>query len=67
MALTDKERRELKKQGFVYERRLARWMKPEEIDEYYRKKEQSEQIEFLIYCGAVAFVIVFFFIMVAAR
>ena len=48
MALTPKEREELKDQGYVYDRHLGRWIHHQEQDEYYRRKEKSEKFEMLI-------------------
>ena len=54
MALSNKERQELKDAGHVYDRRLGRWMHHTEQKEYYRKKEQFERVELYIAYAAVA-------------
>lgn len=46
MALTNKERQELKNSGYIYHRPLAQWMKPEEIDAHEKKMEAAGQLQF---------------------
>ena len=48
MALTNKERKELKEQGYVYHRQFGRWMKPEEIERYETNLQSAEQFEFWV-------------------
>lgn len=44
MALTNKEINELKAQGYVYYRRLGKWMKEEEIERLEEAQESTEMI-----------------------
>ena len=48
MPLTDKERRELKKAGYVYHGSLGKWMKPDEIKKHNESMETVAQAEFWI-------------------
>ena len=45
MALTNKERKELKEQGYVYHRQFGKWMKPEEIERHENNLQSAEQFE----------------------
>lgn len=53
MALSNKERQELKDEGYVYHRSLGQWMKPEEIETHDRNMEAAEQFQFYA-CLAMA-------------
>ena len=44
MALTNKERNELKAQGYQYHRRFGKWMKEDEIERLEREEESTEMI-----------------------
>lgn len=44
MARTNKERQQLKEQGYVYYRPLAQWMKPEEIENHNESIETAAQV-----------------------
>ena len=48
MALTSKERKELKDAGYMYHRQSGQWMLPEEIERYEAEQEQSEQFAVFI-------------------
>jgi len=44
MAMTNKERNELKAQGYQYHRRFGKWMKEDEIERLERAEESTEMI-----------------------
>jgi hypothetical protein len=44
VARTNKERQQLKEQGYVYYRPLAQWMKSEEIENHNKSIETAAQI-----------------------
>ena len=63
MAKSNKEREELKKNGYVYDRHLQQWIHHEKQKEYYKKLEQSEQIAVWIMYIFVFLVFIWFLIM----
>jgi hypothetical protein len=48
VALTNKERKELKEQGYVYHRHFGKWMMPEEIERHEDNIKTAEQFEFWV-------------------
>lgn len=67
MAKSNKERAELKKNGYVYDRHLQRWIHHEERDEYYRKEQQSTLIALWIMRIFVGLVLIWMFIMALSQ
>ena len=67
MALTNKERKELKDAGYVYYRRAQKWMTPQEIEEHEAAEERAEQMALYIGYAAVFGVFIFFLIMISDR
>jgi hypothetical protein len=63
MAKSNKERAELKKNGYVYDRHLQQWIHHEKQKEYYKKLEQSEQMAVWIMYILVFVVFIWFLIM----
>jgi hypothetical protein len=45
MALTDKEREELKDGGYIYHRSLKKWMTPAEIEKHNEQQEFAGNLE----------------------
>ena len=62
MALSNKERQELKDTGHVYDRQLGRWMHHTEQREYYRKKEESERAALWIAYATVGAIFIWMFL-----
>lgn len=67
MALTNKERKELRDAGLVYYRRAQKWMTPKEIEEYEAAEEKAEQMALYIGYAAVFGILIFFLVMVSER
>lgn len=67
MAKSNKERAELKKNGYVYDRRLQRWIHHEERDEYYRQEQESTLIALWILRIFVGLVLFWMFIMALSQ
>ena len=42
MALSNKERQALKDKGYVYDRKLGKWLLKEEQERYYKRVEQLQ-------------------------
>ena len=45
MALTDKEREDLKDQGYIYHRSLKKWMTADEIEKHNGQQDFAANIE----------------------
>ena len=67
MARSNKERAELKKRRYVYDRHLQQWIHHEDRDEYYRKQHESELIGLWILRIFVGCVLCWMFIMALSQ
>lgn len=67
MATSNKERAELKKRGFVYDRHLQKWIHHDERDEYYRKKYQADLTALWIMRIFAGLVLLWMFIMAVSQ
>ena len=67
MALSPRERKQLKDAGYVYHRQSGQWMLPEEIERYEAEQEQSEQFAvFIMGVPAVGLLIWLFLLAIGA-
>jgi hypothetical protein len=48
MGRTNREREELKAQGYIYYKRLGKWMTIDEIERYERTEENVETVNYII-------------------
>ena len=67
MARTNKERQQLKEQGYVYYRPLAQWMKPEEIEKHEQSQLLADQFSFIAMVLMVIGAFIFFLVEVGKR
>lgn len=65
--LSNKERAELKRQGYVYDRHLGKWMHHEEQKEYYKEVEKAESLERVIVLIAIFGIFIWFLVMAGNR
>jgi hypothetical protein len=61
MALSNEERKQLKSAGYVYNRSLGKWMKPDEIEKHNESMETIAQFETWIALIVVLFIFIWIF------
>lgn len=54
MATTEKERKQLRAEGYVYDRQLGQWIHHSAQKRYYKQKEEAEQFALFIGYGIAA-------------
>lgn len=61
MVMTNKEREELKDQGYIYHKSLGKWMTPDEIDSHNKDKELADNLSTIFTAIVAGFCFIYMF------
>ena len=62
-----KERKQLRAEGYVYDRQLGQWIHHSAQKRYYKQKEEAEQFALFIGYGVAAVLFVWMFVAIAEQ